>query len=338
MSKPLSYRVDDQELLLDFYKKALWNRMVPHIPARITPNQLTLSGQVCCLGAAGASAWAGAGGPAWLYVISAFLLLSYLTLDNLDGAHARRTGRSSPLGEFLDHGMDGLASAAVLVISGIVLQLEGELFASIAALAGIGFTFLFWEQFRTGLLVIPRVSSTEGVTLLMVMQVVIAIAGKPTWMGFSIETITPGTVIVGAVLVGYFTAGIPPILRAAKVGVKAWELLPLVAIIGVQVIFAALGANTFIPVITAGLIGANVTCRLILIRHRGESDPFIEWTIWTTALPLIPAIVAPDLWNPTGWACVSLGIVTLDYARNLIFGGADLNRRHLAAKAAVAAT
>lgn len=336
MSNPSSYRVEDHELLLDFYKKALWNRMVPHIPERITPNALTLSGQVCCLTAAGASAWAANGGPGWLYVLSAFLLLSYLTLDNLDGAHARRTGRSSPLGEFLDHGMDGLASAAVLVISGIVLQLHAELFAALAALASIGFTFLFWEQFRTGLLVIPRVSSTEGVTLLMIMQIVIAIAGEPTWLKFSIETITPGTVVVAAVLIGYVSAGIPPIRRAAKVGVKAWELLPLVFLIGAQVGFAALGSIEFIPVITAGLIGANVTCRLILIRHRGQSNPFIEWTMWTTVLPLIPALVAPDLWNVNGWAAIALAIVTLDYARNLIIGGADLNRRHLAKKAAAA--
>ncbi len=337
MSNPPSYRVDDQELLLDFYKKLLWNRMVPHIPPRITPNTLTLVGQLACLGAAGASAWAAHGGASWLYVLSSFLLLAYLTLDNLDGAHARRTGQTSPLGEFLDHGLDGLASTAVLIITCIVLQLDGVMFASICAMAAVGFTFLFWEQFRTGLLVIPRVSSTEGVTLLMIIQIVIASAGEPTWMNFSLESITPGTIIIIAVLIGYVTAGIPPILRASKVGVKAWELIPLVALIGAQVLLAISGATPYLPGIAAGLVGANVTCRLILLRHRGKNAPFIDWPMWIAPVPAVVPLLAPDAWTADGWAALSAGFVALDYARNVFFGGAELNRLHLAKKKAAAA-
>ncbi len=327
MSNPTSYRVDDQELLLDFYKKLLWNRMVPHIPRRITPNQLTLMGQVCALGAAACSAVAGHGGPGWLLILSSFLLLAYLTFDNLDGAHARRTGQTSHLGEFLDHGLDGLASTAVLIITCIVLQIDGIMFAAICSLAAIGFTFLFWEQFRTGLLVIPRVSSTEGVTLLMIIQTVIAIAGEPTWMRFSLDEITPGTIIVLAVFIGYVSAGIPPIQRASKVGVKAWELIPLVVVIGLQTGFAAAGATPYLPGIAAGLIGANITCRLIILRHRGASGPFLDVATYLTPLPLIPALVAPDLWTPDGWAAISMGFVSADYLRNIFFGGAELNRK-----------
>lgn len=327
MSNPISYRVDDQELLLDFYRKALWNRMVPHIPRRITPNQLTLMGQACALGAAACSAVASHGGPGWLLVLSSFLLLAYLTFDNLDGAHARRTGQTSHLGEFLDHGLDGLASTAVLLIMCIILQITGVMFAAICSLAAIGFAFLFWEQFRTGLLVIPRVSSTEGVTLLMVIQIIMAFAGTPDWIHFSVDSITPGTVIVFAVLIGYVAAGAPPILRASKVGVKAWELLPLVVVIGLQVIFAVLGASPYFPGIAAGLIGANVTCRLILLRHCGASGPFLDLPTLLTPLPLVPAIVAPDLWTPDGWAALSMAFVSADYLRNILFGGAELNRR-----------
>jgi len=32
----------------------------------------------------------------------------YITLDNVDGKQARRTGTSSPLGQIFDHGMDAI--------------------------------------------------------------------------------------------------------------------------------------------------------------------------------------------------------------------------------------
>jgi phosphatidylglycerophosphate synthase len=327
VSTPSSYRVDDQELLLDFYKKLVWDRLVPRIPARITPNSLTLTGLVCSLGAAVATVAAWKFAIPWLYLVSAFLLFAYLTLDNVDGAHARRTGQTSYLGEFLDHGLDGLASTFVLVITCIVLQMEGVLFASLCALAGIGFAFIFWEQFRTGLLVIPRVSSTEGVTLLMVVQTTIAIAGEPAWMRFSLTEITPGTVIIAAVLLGYLVASFPPVIRASRAGASGWELIPVALLIGVQPVWTLLGASPFYPGITAGLIGGAMTCGLIVLRHRGASGPILPRGAWLTPLPFLPAIAAPGLWTVEGWAALSLAFIALDYLRLLFFGGAELNRR-----------
>ena len=336
MSTPSSYRVDDQELLLDFYKKLVWNRLVPRIPARITPNSLTLTGLVCSLSAAAATFAAWKFAIPWLYFVSAVLLFTYLTLDNVDGAHARRTGQTSHLGEFLDHGLDGIASTCVLIIACIVLQMEGVLFASLCALAGIGFALIFWEQFRTGLLVIPRVSSTEGVTLLMVVQTIIAIAGEPVWMRFSLSEVTPGTVIIGAVLIGYLVASFPPVLRATRAGASGWELIPVVLLIGAQPVWTLLGASPFFPGFTAGLIGGAMTCRLIVLRHCGASGPVLPPGAWLTPLPFIPAVAAPTLWHADGWAALSLAFIVADYLRLLFFGGAELNRRGRERKAQAA--
>jgi len=331
---PTNYRVQDDELLLDFYKKLLWNRIIPRIPASITPNTLTIVGQICGVLSAVATGAAVAGAPIF-YLVSAFLLMAYLTFDNIDGAHARRTGQTSSLGEFLDHGLDGIASAAILIVTGMVLTIDHNwLIVALCMLGAFSFVVLFWEQFRTGLLVIPRFSSTEGVTVLFVYQIVRFFAGSPPWLEFSLDHITAGTVLVAVVFVGYAGAAIPSMLRARKVGVSALELAPLFALMGAQIAFSYLGSHPLVPAATVGIIGADVTCRLILLRHRGESGPLIAHVLWLSVLPLIVPAVAPNVWTPTGWALVALAIVAIDYGRNLWFGGNELLGRAREARAA----
>jgi phosphatidylglycerophosphate synthase len=345
---PQKYTVKDEELLLEFYKKLLWNRIVPRIPASITPNSLTIVGQICGVLSAVATYGAAVGGVPFLYLVSTFLLLAYLTFDNIDGAHARRTGQTSPLGEFLDHGLDGLASTAALVLTGYVLGLHTDpiLMVTLCALGGFGFTAVFWEQFRTGLLVIPKVSTTEGLSLLMLFQIArffihTFAPSAASALDFNPTSPTVGTIIVVIVLIGYAGAGIPCVMRAAKVGVKGWELLPLLMLIAVQVAFSALIAKSgaplymhLFPAATAGLIGADVTCRLIIIRHRGVKNPFIHPSMWLIMLPLAVPVLAPSVWTPAGWAAVSFGVSVLSYGRNIWIGCSELLGAKRAPKAA----
>ena len=46
--------------------------------------------------------------PPWVFYCMTASVLAYQNLDNCDGKQARRTGTSSPLGEFFDHGVDAL--------------------------------------------------------------------------------------------------------------------------------------------------------------------------------------------------------------------------------------
>lgn len=318
---PASYKVQDDELLLDFYRKLVWNRIVPRIPASIAPNTLTIVGQICGVLSAVATGAAVSGHP-FFYLVSAALLFTYLTFDNIDGAHARRTNQCSPLGEFLDHGLDGIASTAILIVTGLVLTLDQVWLVLLCTLGAFGFVALFWEQFRTGLLVIPRFSSTEGVTVLVLYQIMRFFAGNPEWLRFSTDHVTVGTVLVGLVFLAYIGAGIPSMRRAAKLGVPAWELAPLFVLMAAQLAYVYFGAYALIPAATVGIVGADVTCRMILLRHRGEHGPFIAPILWLTVLPLAGA--ATPLWTPTGWALVSLAIVAVDYGKNVWFGGNEL--------------
>jgi phosphatidylglycerophosphate synthase len=307
-----AYRVEDRELLLGFYKKLFWDRLVPRIPASITPNTLTIVGQVMAVAAAVACGAATFGYPI-LYLVSAMLFLGYLTFDNIDGAHARATGQTSPLGEFLDHGLDGMASASVLVATCFMLKADGVTMGLLCAIGALGFAIVFWEQFRTGLLVIPRVSTTEGVTLLAVCLTAMALGGDPAWLSFSLSEFTAGTGLVLVMLVGYIAACMPPVVRAWQKGVRPWELVPVVALLGAQVAFAALGATAVIPAVGAGLVGADVVCRIIVLRHRGESGPLLSPLSWLATVPLLVAAAAPGAWTPNGWAGISLAFVVLSY-------------------------
>lgn len=324
---PVAYKVDDQEILLDVYKKALWNRMVPRIPASIAPNTITVVGQLAALLAL-VFAYLGVMGTPFFYVVSAFLFLTYLTADNVDGPHARRTGQTSPLGEFLDHGLDGVASGAVLLTTALILRADPIPLVLLCILGAIGFTMVFWEQFRTGLLVIPRFSSTEGVTFLMLLLLVLFFAQDPSWLAFSMDEFNVATAIIIIVLVGYAAAMAPPIVRASQAGAKPWELLPVALIAGSFAAFPALGGQPFIPAIAVGLLGADVVCRMIVMRHRGEDGPLLSPLHYLVLLPAIGAGAAPDAWTVTGWSTLSLLIIVALYARTMHRGIVEMIARH----------
>lgn len=321
---PAAYKVDDQELLLGFYKRLMWDWLVPKIPRAVTPNTITFTGVAFAVAGALMAGLATLGHP-WLYALAALFFMVYLTADNVDGPHARRTGQASPLGEFLDHGLDGAASTAILLATCFMLKADGVLMVALCALGGLGFSIVFWEQFRTGLLVIPKVSTTEGVTLLAVCLVIVAAFGDPPWARFDLVDWTPGTVLVLCILVGYAAACVPPAVRTVRAGHPAWEMLPVVAVMAAEAGFVLLGAHAIAPSIAVGLVGGDLTARIIVLRHRGQHGPVLSPRLWTVALPL--ALAGARVWTPDGWAAVSLGIVFASYMWTLVRGGLELLAR-----------
>ena len=54
--------------------------------------------------------------PNWLYVYMSFSVFMGQTLDAVDGKHARKTKRSSSLGQLMDHGCDAFSNSFVVVM------------------------------------------------------------------------------------------------------------------------------------------------------------------------------------------------------------------------------
>lgn len=280
------YRVDDKSLLHTIYQRWFFDRLTPRIPASVSPNTLTLVGHALGVVAAGLCIAAAEGRPA-LYVASAVVLMASLTLDQLDGAHARRTGQCSRRGELLDHGLDGIRSIAVLIMTGVLLQMDGVTLGVFCALGSLTFASVFWEQMRTGALSLPKIGPIEGVTALALWEVMVAFLGEPTWLRFSTEAITVGTVVVGVVVLVHAVAVVPPLLRAHRRGVRVAEVMPLFAVVVVQLAFLPFGANPLVVASTMGLCCAHATCHFIILRHQASQQPVTPWSLHVAALPLL---------------------------------------------------
>lgn len=312
-----AYRSDDREVLIGLYKNLLWNRMVPHVPAWIPPNVITVVGQLSMVLAVVAAAAAVAGRPSF-YLVSAFLMFTYLTCDNIDGPHARRTGRASPLGEFLDHGLDAIASGSILLTGALVLHVDGVYLAALMAIGVVGFSCAMWEQYRTGTLVIPAMSVAEGITLIAAMELAAFLLHDPTWLHFSPEGFNLSTGVFLLVLGCYVAAIAPPLVRSKRAGVRLAELLPVFFVALATIAYALAGAPGALVGILVTLYGADVSCRLILLRHDHIGGAIMRPWHFMLLGPLVASSFG--LWTPTGWTAVALGIAVVGYARTLFTG------------------
>ena len=116
-----SYVAPQLSILESLVLDRFWDAVASAYPRWLAPNLVTLGGGACVAAAAALtlahSPALGGAAPRWVYACNAALLFAYQTLDGSDGKQARRTGSGSPLGEFVDHGVDAWAVAPVLVVA-----------------------------------------------------------------------------------------------------------------------------------------------------------------------------------------------------------------------------
>jgi phosphatidylglycerophosphate synthase len=314
-----AYRSDDRELTVGLYRRLYWNRLTPLLPDALSPNLITVVGQLSVILAAVCAAGAVRGTPS-LYLASAFLLHVYLTCDNIDGPHARRTGQSSPLGEFLDHGLDALASGALLITGLYVAHVDGLTAASILGIGAVGYISCMWEQYRTGVLVIPTMSASEGVTLISILEVTAFVLGDPTWLAYRPGEMSLATGLVLFALACYAFAILPPLVRCRRAGIGLGEVAVPMLIALSTILYAVAGANVQLVGVLATLFAADISCRLILLRHGHLRGDILLLHHYLLILPLVPALLLPDVWTANGWASLALGLAAVSFVRSLARG------------------
>jgi hypothetical protein len=118
-------------------------------------------------------------------LFSAFAIFFYSTLDNMDGKQARRTGASSPLGLLFDHGCDAV-NAGFFGFLSLALHLGGGADSWTTLVLWIvptaAFFFNTWEEFHTGILVLPIVNgANEGLLLALGVLFTSAFYGQVIW-------------------------------------------------------------------------------------------------------------------------------------------------------------
>lgn len=107
-----------------------------------------------------------------------------MTLDNLDGRQARRTGTSSPLGHLFDHGCDTLN----VFITGLNTAAALRLGSNVRALLlvwGAGMALFFsatLEEYYNGALNLGFINGpNEGLLIMQIIYLVSAIFGSNVW-------------------------------------------------------------------------------------------------------------------------------------------------------------
>ena len=174
-----AYQSDQASIFKPYYQRWLWDRILKSLPASLSPNAMTTIGTLCC-GASFLIAATLNQSPLALCV-AAFLIIAYLSLDNLDGAQARRLGRSTHLGEFLDHWLDTLNNGFVFLGACLAANLPPLLTLAVLCCGTLAFFAVQWELRSTGVFRMGRIADIEGNTAVALLYLVLALFGRDSF-------------------------------------------------------------------------------------------------------------------------------------------------------------
>ena len=161
--QPSAHAPREKEFLLAKPEQRVLHWIAPRLPRRVLPDHLTVLGVLAALGIAGAYVLSN-GHPGWLLVATGLLFVHWLG-DSLDGTLARVRKIERPTyGYYLDHLVDGFATAAIgigLGLSPHMLLATGLVIVIAYLLLSIN-TYLETSAFGVFSLGYGRVGPTEA--------------------------------------------------------------------------------------------------------------------------------------------------------------------------------
>jgi len=195
----LVYTVRDRSLLLPFYKRFLVEPLIGFIPRSVDPNAITHVGHLINLAGVILLLAFGAGGAPLPLLAAVLCLQVYNWCDNADGAHARRTGRCSAMGELLDHGLDMLNTTYIAYAAAMSVSAPPVWWVAMALVIPAACAVTYWEQAETGLFSLGLLNQIESVTLLSAVLLVSATFGFGIWDRLHVGPVTARLLVMGFV-------------------------------------------------------------------------------------------------------------------------------------------
>ncbi|HKF78745.1 MAG TPA: CDP-alcohol phosphatidyltransferase family protein [Candidatus Dormibacteraeota bacterium] len=163
---PYVYRCADRSLLLPLFRDRWVAPFARRLPERLPANVVTLAASAFMWAALALVAAAGALPPPALALAFVVLVQLYLLGDHADGMHAKRTGTSSALGEYLDHALDGYhGPIVVLAFFALVGFGNRALVMVMLWTLQVAFSATMVEERERGELHLGPVGSLEGMLL-----------------------------------------------------------------------------------------------------------------------------------------------------------------------------
>lgn len=171
--KKYKYQGVDHSLLSRYVLKPFYNNFVIKcFPMWMAPNMITLCGFSFVIINILTMLWYNPtldqDCPSWVYYSWAIGLFLYQTFDAVDGAQARRTHQSGPLGELFDHGVDAVNTSLEVLIFAASQNL-GMGWKTVLTLFGALLTFYVqtWDEYHTKTLTLGLISGpVEGLIIL----------------------------------------------------------------------------------------------------------------------------------------------------------------------------
>lgn len=196
------YKFEDNSILQRLLEPVLFVPLVRKLPRGITPNQITIAGQLA-VAAAFAVVLTVRPMNAVAYIFVAAAILFYTLADCIDGLFARHTQQTSRLGELLDHWLDAISVPLVVLCLGLGLSAAPWcVFTGVLAISFLHFA-IFLHGFRLGHVILGAVGMIESATIGAVVCLIAVVFGpdpltRPLVAGLSIASILLLSVVAGA--------------------------------------------------------------------------------------------------------------------------------------------
>jgi len=297
----LVYTVRDRSILLPLYKRYVVEPTLRLVPEHVDPNLITHAGHLVNLaGITLLIAFGGeiARGTRWPLLVALACLQVYNWCDNADGAHARRTGRCSALGELLDHGLDMLNTTYIAFAAAIALGAPPLWWTAMAVVVPAACATTYWEQAETGLFSLGLLNQVESVMVLSLIMAATAAFGPGVWDRLHVGPVTLRVVLMGFTCVQATLGILHNVWRVARrKNVRALlRVLPLFAFdvaVLVAAFTGALAPIAAVVVATAGNVFFGL--RSLAVRTAGEL-PRREPGVVVAAV----IVAATVVWHVTG--------------------------------------
>lgn len=170
------YKCEDHSILLRALHRPVFMPVVRALPLSITPNQITVFGNVLIWLVVALTLAARHASPLLLAALAVAYAL-YVLSDCVDGLFARHTQRTSRLGELLDHGLDSISLPLVTLGFAVAMNQPAWLvLAGTGAVAFINFVTLT-HGFRVGYVHLGTIGIIEGILVGAVACAVAVIVG-----------------------------------------------------------------------------------------------------------------------------------------------------------------
>ncbi len=271
------FHSDDRALIQGPLDKLLWNPIERLIPSWVKPNAITLLSVFFMLLSA-FFVWMAFKGAGWGFLAASVCVFLYMGGDCVDGIHARSTGQSSRMGEFLDHWLDSINALIINLCIVAVFNLQGWILILYMTSFTIALFATIWKQQNTGIFYRAKVGSSDALVMIVILYIMMFFFYKTplfTYQGPMIINIASGFVYL-TIIVGIITT----IIILLSVGKNFQEFIPIML---AMIAVSAWELTVMMGRFHAGLLiyGVNIPLhgRYILSRLGNKKSPYRNWII-----------------------------------------------------------